>query len=220
MPVRVIGRFRDLKAYWWFGIIVLLSFVLLGCGTNSTAEEALGESPTPTKDIFGSSTGMKKTEKPDTPPEPVINDRGSTIYLRNSTGTDWISISFISDMTQSTNMPGKFEEIVWNTPRRVKPKTSPTNWDNLSCRTPRKRPRPLCPSRASDVFHIKYSSKLDIMVILDKEVSSWNDLLRSRILDKGTLKDRFGSSQKQHDIGIDSGWYFTVDQPPVTVPPR
>ena len=59
MPVRGMGRFRDLKAYWWFGIIVLLSIVLLGCGTNSTAEEALGESPTPTKDVFGSSTGMK-----------------------------------------------------------------------------------------------------------------------------------------------------------------
>ena len=74
---------------------------------------------------------------------------------------------------------------------------------------------------ASDVFHIKYSSKLDIMVILDKEVSSWNDLLESQILDEPTLqKDRFGSSQRQHDIGIDSGWYFTVDQPPVTVPPN
>ena len=105
MPVRVIGRFHDLKTYWWVGIIVLISIVLMGCGTDSTVEETLGESSTPTKDIFASSTGMKKTGKPDTPPEAVVNDKGTTIYLRNPEGTDWISISFINDMTQNTNLP-------------------------------------------------------------------------------------------------------------------
>ena len=59
-----------------------------------------------------------------------------------------------------------------------------------------------------NIFWVKYSSKFDIKLVLDRPVTSWQDLLSATIED--VEEDDYG---KRDILKIDNTWYFTALNP-------
>lgn len=59
-------------------------------------------------------------------------------------------------------------------------------------------------------FWLKYSSKFDIKLILDKPFNKWEDLLDAQITTGGVKEDDFG---KRDNLNIDENWCFTGVDP-------
>jgi len=162
----------------WSIVTVVACIGLFGCSASDQSDAVSTQDPT--KDVFAASTGS------------TFNSETVTIKLADPTGSKYISLAFIDDLGQGIELPNSFsgEDIYWNN-NGTKKDGPYGNWANNS---------------SNNTFEVVYASKYKIVLVLDKDVNSWNDLFDAQITQ--VSKHNFG---KHKNIGITPDWGFILE---------
>jgi hypothetical protein len=173
---------------WSLLLVLMLVVALFGCGAS---ENESPESPEPTKDPFGASTGGAMGQPSNEAMSQMQNQQpAEMVYLTSPDQTSFII--FVPKPDAETNF--KVTDIVWI--KNGVPQRKPSfKYSDLS---------------EGDIFWEKYSSKWDIKVKLDKPVASWGELVNSDIIK--VLEHDLG---KNNNIKMTEDWYFTKTKPTV-----
>jgi len=172
---------------WSLLLVVVVLVTLLACGSPGKENT---ESPEPTKDPFGASTGGAMGQPGNKAMSQMQNQQGVSemIYITSPDKTNYIIL--VPDPEAKTNF--KVAHIGW-VKNGVPQKKPGFNYSDLS---------------EGDIFWAKYAGKYDIKVRLNKSVSSWEDLLSSDII--SVLEHDLG---RHNNIKMTTDWYFTKVQP-------
>lgn len=190
---------------WLIWLISLTLLLVIGCSGPGDTEETKS-------DPFAASTGGTNYKPSSTPSgqgsesnSVSPSNQGSNsydgsmpIFLRSEDGKSFV----IFEPNPQLKTPFQVKKVSWV--NNCKLKTHNFIWSDLS---------------KGDIFWVKYASKLDVKVKLNKPVSSWADLLTAQIVKgpetkkgrrQSILEDDFG---KHNNIKMTHDWYFTQASP-------
>ena len=198
------------------GIFVTVIALGTACAQASPSSETTSgvEKQSSEKDVFMAATGNMKdkmaqsnanSEETNTQSAPVSacpnksKELNGQIFLTSPNGNAFLGIT--PDLKPSKKYKYSASDIYWAVLKgdsfSIKKKPSFV-WvmpdDNLPDTT----------------FWLKYSSKFDIKLILDKPFNKWEDLLDAKITPGGVKEDDFG---KRDNLNIDETWCFTGIDP-------
>ena len=194
------------KSVIW--ITVLVCLLILGCnGSQESESNAAGKDPfaaTTGAPVYkgepsASGNGSSATPTPTSSLQGASEyDGASPIVVRSPNGKSFV----IFEPNPAMKTPFQVKKVSWVNNCKLKEKNFV--WSDMS---------------EGNIFWVKYASKFDVKLKLDREVQSWTDLLEAQIVKgpstkKGSresiLEDDYG---KHNNINMNHDWYFAVANP-------
>lgn len=191
--------FGNNKAKPWYLTLVLafsivsLALILMGCDSSQEMSDNTESITDSTADIFEAATGSRR-------------DAVTEIRLADPEGKNYLSLFFVSDVRKSISELKYFDgsQVKWS--HDGKAETGPKGkWNNKSSGKTFHIARPTDRGRNSDP-----STSYEIVLILDRDVSSWEDLSEAKITK--VVKADFG---EEGNVDINKNWRMTL---PKTIP--
>ena len=202
--------------------IILISFFiimtvsLVSCSDTATEKTNVAENQSSANDVFKTATGntnpktdQNSSKSPSTNTQSIPDSactntseewpEWNRIFLTSPDGNTFLGIT--PDLKPNKKYKFSAKDIYWARKKGeswdIKRKPS-FHWVMPKGKFP------------DTTFWLKYSSKFDIKLILNKPFNKWEDLFDAKIASGGVKEDDFG---KRDNLNIDENWCFTGVDP-------